>query len=92
MRTDDLFAKVGLRADAASEVQRHLVHALAATLHDDQMLTTREAARYAGVSPKTLRRWADQPGSLIERVEGAGRAPDRYRRASIDQYLAAVRR
>lgn len=94
METAALFRKLGIDPDAPADAPARafaesVLRAAMGASHADQWLTTREAARYAGVSGKTLRRWAEEPGSVIERRSGSGRAPDRYRRGSIDDYLSA---
>ena len=58
---------------------------------EPRWLPTRKAATYLGVSPATLRRYASE-SDIIERREGAGRAPDQYLVSSLDAYREAQRR
>jgi excisionase family DNA binding protein len=51
---------------------------------DDELLTTAEAARIAGVGPTSVKRWADL--KLLESVRTAG-GHRRYRRAELERFL-----
>lgn len=82
---------VDLGAPASSVPIGLLVEAIARRLSSQARpepvwLTTREAARYLRVTPKTLRRWARESNVIVRR-KGAGRAPDRYCVDTLDAFL-----
>lgn len=96
--TPDIIRELELDPDAPAasltirqhvEIQRRL---LAPDRQPEPVwLKTKEAADYLRVSTKTLQRYARE-SDLIVRAPGAGRAPDRYRRDSLDAFIASRRR
>ena len=82
-------------APATSLTALKLVETLVRVVHgpppapEPEWLPTREAARYCRVDAKTLRRWA-AGSDVIMFQKGAGRAPSRYSRESLDTYMGGA--
>jgi excisionase family DNA binding protein len=54
---------------------------------DDELLTTAEAARRAGVAPSSVRRWSDSRSLASVRTAGGHR---RFRRVDLEVFLRAL--
>ena len=97
MSADQILRQMGYdpEAPAAALPAGTLVEALYRRLRaepkepEPEWLTTKQAARYAGRSAKTIAAWGQ--AEKIDARRRGGRAGNRYSRSSIDAYLGRER-